>query len=101
MRLLEESDAYLSSSVALKYVHALVHTSTTKVISLSNEAYGELKKRKAAGESFSDVVLKIVKGKRSESIMELAGTWAGGDADEVIMRLSKQRSATKPREFGA
>ena len=73
----------------------------TKVISLSNEAYGELKKRKAQGESFSDVVLKIVKGKRSESILELAGTWAGGDADEVLARLSKQRSGAKSREFGA
>jgi predicted CopG family antitoxin len=71
----------------------------TKVISLSEEAYSELKKRKAPGESFSDVVLKMARGKRSDSIMELAGTWKGGDADEVLAELMKQRHAAKSREF--
>lgn len=73
--------------------------SLTKVISLSEEAYRELRKRKAEGESFSDVVLKMAKGKRSESIMDLAGTWKGGDAERVLAEVMKERRTTKSREF--
>jgi predicted CopG family antitoxin len=69
----------------------------TKVISLSNEAYTELKRRKAQGESFSDVVLKIVKGKRSDSILQFSGRWTGGDADEVQARLTKERHNARSR----
>ena len=71
----------------------------TKVISLSEEAYRELKKRKAEGESFSDVVLKMVRGKRSDSILQYAGKWVGDDADEVLRQLMKDRHAAKSREF--
>jgi predicted CopG family antitoxin len=71
----------------------------TKVISLSEEAYRELKKRKAGGESFSDVVLKMVRGKRSDSILQYAGKWVGDDADEVLRRLMKDRHAAKSRKF--
>jgi len=81
-------------------VYALMHAVMTKVISLSERAYNELKKRKEDGESFSDVVLKMAAGKRSDSIMELAGTWAGDDAKEVLSQLMKQRRATRSREFG-
>ncbi len=73
----------------------------TKVISLSEKAYTELKKRKEEGESFSDVVLKMARGKRSDSIMELSGTWAGDDAEEVLAQIMKQRRATRSREFKA
>ncbi|MDA4136673.1 MAG: antitoxin VapB family protein [Thaumarchaeota archaeon] len=72
----------------------------TKVISLSDRAYQELRKRKGKDESFSDVVLKMAEGKRSDSLMELAGTWAGDDAKEVLSQLMKQRRATRSREFG-
>lgn len=71
----------------------------TKVISLSEEAYTELKKRKAAGESFSDVVLKMAKGKRTESIMKLAGSWKGDDADKVMAEIMRQRRSVKSREL--
>ena len=85
--------------MALKYVYALMHAVMTKVISLSEKAYAELKKRKGVSESFSDVVLKMAKGKRSDSIMELAGTWKGDDADKVLEQIMKERRAAKSREF--
>jgi predicted CopG family antitoxin len=90
----------IEAPAAVKYVYALMHAVMTKVISLSERAYNELKKRKEDGESFSDVVLKMAAGKRSDSIMELAGTWAGDDAKEVLSQLMKQRRATRSREFG-
>jgi predicted CopG family antitoxin len=71
----------------------------TKVISLSDRAYQELRKRKGKDESFSDVVLKMAEGKRSDSILQHAGRWVGDDADEVLGRLMKERRATKSREF--
>ncbi|MGA2665941.1 MAG: antitoxin VapB family protein [Nitrososphaerales archaeon] len=71
----------------------------TKVITLSEEAYAALKRRKAAGESFSDVVLKMAEGKRSDSILRFAGRWAGDDAGEVLARLAKERHAAGSREF--
>lgn len=80
-------------------MHVHVHMELTKVISLSNEAYAELKRRKGQGESFSDVVLKMVKGKRSDSIQQYAGRWTGGDADEVLARLTKERHEAESREL--
>ncbi len=70
----------------------------TKVISLSEKAYEELKRRKAEGESFSDVVLKMAGGKRSDAVMGLYGKWRGGDAEEVLDRLMRERRSTRGRE---
>ena len=80
-------------------MYAHMHATMTKVISLSEDAYRELSKRKGTGESFSDVVLKMAKGKRSDSIMELAGTWKGDDAAVVLAEIAKQRRTAKSREF--
>ena len=44
-----------------------------KVISLSDAAYEKLKERKAAGKSFSDVVISLVDKKPKKSIMDLFG----------------------------
>lgn len=71
----------------------------TKVISLSNEAYRQLKKRKGKDESFSDVVLRMTKERRSGSILPFAGTWVGDDAEEIARRIAKDREAAKSREF--
>mgnify|MGYP001568099685 CR=1 FL=1 len=44
-----------------------------KVISLSEEAYEKLKRRKTSDKSFSDVVLELVDKKPKHSIMGLFG----------------------------
>ena len=59
----------------------------TKVISLSERAYGTLKKLKRPNESFSDVVLRIGGQKHGKSPLEFAGSWKGDDIDAVF-RLS-------------
>lgn len=71
----------------------------TKVISLSEEAYAELKKRKGKDESFSDVVVRMTKERRSGSILPFAGTWVGDDAEEIAKRIAKDRETAKSREF--
>ena len=47
----------------------------TKVISLSDEAYGSLKKLKGTEESFSDIVIELTKEKRKQNLLKLAGAW--------------------------
>ena len=79
------------------YMH-IVFT-MTKVISLSNKAYQTLKDSKKPGESFSDVVLRVVSEKKKKSLLEFAGTWKGDDIDEVFSQVLKDREQSKSREI--
>ena len=69
----------------------------TKVISLSNDAYTELKKRKGKGESFSDVVIRMTKGRQTGSLLEFKGAWVGGDLNNVEKILERDREASRGR----
>ncbi len=73
------------------YVCAYAYT-MTKVISLSNEAYGRLKTLKMPGESFSDVVLKISPQKKS--IKTFFGKWKeeSNEWDDIKRDLEKERA---------
>jgi len=70
----------------------------TKVISLSNEAYQTLKDSKKPGESFSDVVLRVLKPKKKKSLLEFSGKWVGGDAEEVLAEIMKDRERSASRK---
>ena len=63
----------------------------TKVISLSNEAYRTLKDSKKPGESFSDVVLRVIPEKKKVSLLEFSGKWEGDDATEVFAQIKRDR----------
>ena len=69
----------------------------TKVISLSNDAYAELKKRKGKGESFSDVVIRMTRGRQGGSLLEFKGAWVGGDLDKVEKILERDREVSRGR----
>jgi len=70
----------------------------TKVISLSEDAYRRLKIRKVAGESFSDVIVRLTSERKLVSVLSLGGTWEGSDAKEVMMELKRDRKAANSRE---
>ncbi len=70
----------------------------TKVISLSNEAYKTLKDSKRLGESFSDVVLRVVGEKKKKSLLEFSGKWVGDDIDEVFAQIKKDRERSVSRQ---
>lgn len=72
----------------------------TKVISLSNQAYDEMKGLKEEGESFSDVVLRLAARDRKRSILEFAGAWPGSreEAGRIAKEIAKQRASIKTRE---
>lgn len=82
----------------MKLIYAYAYMQTlTKVISLSEEAYKALKKRKGKGESFSDIVVRITSEERFESILEFAGTWAGEDANEGAEQIMRERERATGR----
>ncbi|BAJ50416.1 hypothetical protein CSUB_C0556 [Candidatus Caldarchaeum subterraneum] len=70
----------------------------TKVISLSDEAYAALKRIKREGESFSDVVLRLVGQAKYRPLSEFAGRWAGDDIDKVFEEILRERERAESRE---
>ncbi|MFI5449681.1 MAG: antitoxin VapB family protein [Candidatus Bathyarchaeia archaeon] len=73
-----------------------IQTVMTKIISLSEKAYGTLKKLKRPNESFSDLVLRM-SGQEKKSILEFAGTWKGSDIEEVFSQIMKDRERSASR----
>ena len=71
----------------------------TKVISLSEEAYKILKKLKKSEESFSDVIIRIIKGSEVKPLTEYAGKWVGNDIDEIFKNILSERELSKTREI--
>jgi len=69
----------------------------TKVISLSERAYGTLRKLKRPNESFSDLVLRMAGQQDRKSILEFAGAWKGDDIDAVFAQVMKDRERSASR----
>lgn len=66
-------------------MHAYIHM--VKIISLADDAYEELKTMKKEGESFSNVVRRVVKKEKGKSFLDLAGSWK---SDKEIEGIFKQ-----------
>lgn len=75
----------------------------TRVISLSDEAYGKLKEAKKEGESFSDVVNRVTPSAKKKDIMDLWGKWVGSkeETDAIFKEIYADRKKFKlrPVEF--
>ena len=70
----------------------------TKVISLSDEAYDELKKLKKGDESFSDVVIKVVR-KEKKPLTDFFGKWPEPkELDRIEKELVRERKRAKMRD---
>ncbi|MBI2630389.1 antitoxin VapB family protein [Candidatus Pacearchaeota archaeon] len=67
----------------------------TKIISISDEAYNELKKIKN-GMSFSKIIIKLTGEKKN--IMEFAGTWDSIEGERIKKEIIKEREI-KSRRF--
>ncbi len=72
----------------------------TKVISLSDAAYEEMKASKNPGESFSDVVLRIIGKVRQRPLEDFFGLWPGTSAEVERIKaiLAKDRKKAKTKE---
>ena len=71
----------------------------TRVISLSDEAYGKLKAVKGEKESFSDVVNKLAASATKKSLLDLAGKWVGSkeETDRIFREIYEDRKKFKMR----
>jgi len=65
----------------------------TRVISLSDNAYNELKKLKKGGESFSDVVIKIT-SKEKRPLIDFFSKWP---EPKELNRIEKEIEKEKKR----
>ena len=85
----------------IKFLSICAYTFTymTKVISLSDEAYKTLKKLKRKNESFSDVIMRIVKGMETKPLTDFAGRWVGNDLDKIFKKILHERETIKTREL--
>ncbi len=64
-----------------------------RTITISDEAYEALKREKRENESFSKVILRLVKNR--EGLLALAGTWSDIDGKELDNALKELREAWK------
>ena len=70
-----------------------------KVISLSEEAYKEMKAAKRENESFSDVALRILHEKKQKPLVDFFGIWKDDkELNNVQKILDEDRKKFKTRE---
>jgi predicted CopG family antitoxin len=68
-----------------------------KTISLRDDVYENLVKMKAKGESFSDVISRLM---RRRSLLDFAGRWSDvskKDVENLKSELEKERDTTRDR----
>ncbi|MBI2147929.1 antitoxin VapB family protein [Candidatus Woesearchaeota archaeon] len=68
----------------------------TKTISVTDEAYNRLATLKAAGESFSEEVMRLTGA--CSSIMDLAGAWSDVSEKEAVRMKERILEGRKSRE---
>jgi len=72
----------------------------TKVISLSDEAYNDLKALKGHDKSFSDIVRELTQKVKRKKLMNLAGAWSDSpEMDNIFRDIFKERHKTRERNL--
>lgn len=72
----------------------------TKVISLSDDAYNDLKSLKSKDESFSDIVRVLAHEVKRKKILDLAGAWSNAsEMDNLFKGIFEERHKTKERKL--
>ena len=72
----------------------------TKVISLSDEAYHDLKSLKGNNKSFSEIVRELANKSKKKKILELAGAWSDApEIDAIFNKIFEERHKTKERKL--
>ncbi|MBI5036789.1 antitoxin VapB family protein [Candidatus Micrarchaeota archaeon] len=73
----------------------------TRMISVRDEVYEMLSSCKLAGESFSELFLRLAKKSKPsqrDQLLELAGAWKDWDeADEIFQEILKRKGAHRRR----
>lgn len=67
-------------------MYTYMYISMTKIISISDEAYDELSRLKN-GASFTEVIIKLTKEKKKDSIMKFAGAIDDEEGDRILKKI--------------
>ena len=73
-----------------------MYTCMTKVISISDEAYNELR-RLDGDKSFSEILIELVRKRNKELFLGLAGAWKSKESDLVAEELLRERKGISRR----
>ena len=72
----------------------------TKCITISDDAYNNLKSLKKNNESFSDIVKRLASVEKRESLLNLVGVWKGNpDTVKAMKSIYRDRKNIKLRDF--
>lgn len=72
----------------------------TKIISLSDDAYNDLKSLKSKGMSFSDIVRELANNAKKGRILEMAGAWNNApEMDKLFKEILDERHKTTERRI--
>jgi len=68
-----------------------------KTISLSDEAYNVLKIKKLKGESFNDLILRLLSKPEQKDILKLKGSWKGSteEVENILALIYKNREKAR------
>ena len=79
-------------------IHMRIHM--TKVISLSDAAYEEMRALKQSGESFSDVARRLAERARKRPLADFFGKWPGTveETERIKKTLAADRKRFRTRE---
>lgn len=71
----------------------------TKVVSLSDQAYEQLKHTKGADESFSNAVVRLI-GSKQKPLLDFFGRWPGGpqEIERIGRELARKRKEIHTRK---
>lgn len=78
------------------YMDTNMTTPMAKTIAIANDVYEMLSKEKVKGESFSEVIRRLAKRRRS--LLEFAGAWADIPDEEFRKMEAAWRWANQPLE---
>lgn len=69
----------------------------SNTITLSDVAYTMLKRRQRKGESFDDLILRLLSELEQKEILNLAGSWKGSkeETDEILKIIYNNRKNAK------
>lgn len=73
----------------------------TKIISVSDEAYGQLQEIKKEHESFSKVILRVMEKEKRKPLMAFFGKWPGPtkELDQIKKQLEEDRQHFSMKEI--
>lgn len=77
-------------------MYVCMYVCMTRVVSISDEAYNELKKLKN-GMSFSEIIIELSTARKKGNIAKYAGVLSKDEADKILKEIMEERKRISRR----